>query len=118
VAYVQYEGKDPAILLAALRSGRMAGVTYSGSDGVRYRGPIAHMVCLVAYDPASGWAAVLDNNAVGENELLWMSLDDFRRRWLGHGGGWAFVWLAAPPPPPPRNSGVPPGQGGTPGGTP
>jgi hypothetical protein len=46
---------------------------------------------------------VLDNNAVGENELLWMSLDDFRRRWLGHGGGWAFVWLAAPPPPPPRN---------------
>jgi hypothetical protein len=101
--YVQYEGKDPAILLAALRSGRMAGVTYSGSDGVRYRGPIAHMVCLVAYDAASGWAAVLDNNAVGENELLWMSLDDFQRRWLGHGGGWAFVWLAAPPPPPPRN---------------
>ena len=102
-AYLQYEGKDPSILRDALRGGRIAAVTYAGNDGVRYRGPIAHMVCLVAYDPKSDWAAILDNNAVGANELLWMKLADFNRRWLGNSGGWAFVWLAPPPPPIPKN---------------
>ena len=102
-AYLQYEGKDPGILNDALRTGRIAGVTYSGSDGVRYRGPIAHMVCLVAYDPESDWAAVLDNNAIGADELLWMKRADFNRRWLGQSGGWAFVWLAPPSPPVPKN---------------
>ena len=101
--YLQYEGKDPSILRAALRGGRMAAVTYGGNDGVRYRGPIAHMVCLVAYDRASDWAALLDNNAIGAHDLMWMKLADFQRRWLGSSGGWAFVWLAPPPPPVPTN---------------
>src|SRR5579872_4800306 len=30
--YLQYEGKDPAILKAALATGRMPGVTYNGHD--------------------------------------------------------------------------------------
>jgi hypothetical protein len=98
--YVQYEGGDPSLIAEALRGGRTVGVTYGGNDGVRYRGPIAHMVCAVHYDDR--WVCLLDNNGVGENELLWMDCQDFLKRWKSHGNGWAFVWLAPPPPPPPR----------------
>ena len=79
----------------------MACVTYAGRDGVRYPGPIAHMVCLVHFDDR--WACLLDNNGVGENQLLWMTPSDFVRRWRGGGAGWAVVFLAPPPPWPPRN---------------
>jgi hypothetical protein len=104
--YIQYEGGDPAILELALKTGRLAAVTYSGRDGVRYKGPIAHMVCLSHFDGA--FACVLDNNGnhpngVGENELLWMTPDEFISRWKSGGGGWAFVWLTPGPPPVPRN---------------
>ncbi len=101
-SYVQYEGADPAILEEALKSGRLPAVTYSGSDGVRYSGPIAHMVTLCHLDKHN--ACVLDNNWSGdpENQLLWMSPDEFLKRW-GSKSGWAFVWLAAPPPPVPHN---------------
>lgn len=99
--YVQYEGRDPAVLRTALKTGRLASVTYGGRDGVRYKGPIAHMVCLAHFDDQ--WACVLDNNAVGENELLWMSPDDFVQRWADQGGGWAVVFLAPPPPAAPHN---------------
>ena len=99
--YVQYEGRDPVLLRAALAGGRMACVTYSGRDGVRYPGPIAHMVCLVHLDDR--WACLLDNNGVGANQLLWMTPDDFVQRWRGGGAGWAVVFLAPPPPLPPRN---------------
>jgi hypothetical protein len=104
--YIQYEGSDPAILELALKTGRLAAVTYSGRDGVRYKGPISHMVTLAHFD--GQWACVLDNNGnhpngVGENELLWMTPDEFISRWKGQGGGWAFVWLEPGPPPVPRN---------------
>ncbi|MBV9124086.1 MAG: hypothetical protein JO112_12065 [Planctomycetes bacterium] len=99
--YVQYEGRDPAILKLALQTGRLASVTYSGQDGVRYRGPIAHMVCLAHFD--DHWACVLDNNAIQEDGLLWMTPDDLVRRWTGRGGGWAVVFFAPPPPPAPTN---------------
>ena len=98
--YLQYEGKDPAILKAALASGRMPSVTYDGHDP-HYRGTIAHMVNLVHLDEK--YAVVLDNNFVGENELVWLSPEEFRSRWLGNGGGWAVVLLSPPPPPIPRN---------------
>lgn len=99
--YIQYQGGDPALLRAALAGGRMACVTYGGRDGVRYRGPIAHMVCLIHLD--EHWACLLDNNGIGDNELLWMTPAAFLERWHGNGAGWAVVFLAPPPPAPPRN---------------
>lgn len=98
--YIQYEGADPSLIEAALKAGRAVGVTYGGSDGVRYKGPIAHMVVAVCYDDR--WVCLLDNNGIGENELLWMSKEDFLKRWKSNGGGWAFVWLSPPPPPAPH----------------
>lgn len=99
-AYLQYEGRDPSILREALRSGRMPSVTYNGHDP-HYAGSIAHMVNLVHLDER--WAVVLDNNFVGENELVWLTPEDFQRRWLGGGGGWAVILLSPPPPPVPHN---------------
>lgn len=100
--YVQYEGKDTTVLKAALATGRMPGVTYDGHDP-HYRGTIAHMTNLVYYDEKNDLAAILDNNFIGEKELVWMSCAEFRQRWQGNGGGWVVVLLAPPPPPPPRN---------------
>ncbi len=99
--YLQYEGKDPAILQAGLKTGRMASVTYSGNDGVRYRGPIAHMTCLVHLDDR--FACLLDNNEIGADGLLWMTPKDFMRRWTSGSGGWCVIFLAPPPPPVPHN---------------
>lgn len=98
--YLQYEGGDPAILEVALATGRMPGVTYNGHDP-HYRGSIAHMVSLIYLDKTQ--AVVLDNNFVGEHELVWMSRDEFLSRWRGSGGGWAIVLLSPPPPPVPTN---------------
>lgn len=100
-AYLQYEGKDATILRESLRSGRMPCVTYNGHDP-HYAGAIAHMVNLVHLDER--WAVILDNNFIGDNELVWLSPEDFQRRWLGGGGGgWAVILLAPPPPPVPHN---------------
>lgn len=101
VQYLQYEGGDPTVLEVALASGRMPSVTYNGRDP-HYRGTIAHMVNLVYLDKE--WACVLDNNFVGESELVWMSRAEFLSRWKGGGGGWAVVLIGKPAPaPPPRN---------------
>lgn len=97
--YLQYEGKDPAVLRAALATGRMPSVTYNGHDP-HYRGSIAHMVNLVHLDER--WAVVLDNNFTGDQELVWLTPGDFLQRWRGNGGGWAVVLLTPPPPPVPR----------------
>lgn len=100
--YINFVGQSPEILEQALRSGRMPSVTYNGRDGVRYRGTIAHMVNLVHFD--ARWACVLDNNGIGENELIWLSREEFLARWRDSSrGGWAVIWLNFPPPPPPRN---------------
>jgi hypothetical protein len=98
--YGQAERDSLATIKAILATGRIACVTYDGHDGVRYRGKIAHMVCVVHCDEK--FVCLLDNNAVGENELLWMSPEDFQTRFQG-GGGWVFFWLAPAPPPCPRN---------------
>lgn len=98
--YLQYEGKDPTILLAALASGRMPSVTYCGRCP-HYNGrDVAHMVNLVYLDGSV--ACVLDNNFPGDNELVWLSSAEFLERWLAGGGGWAVVLLAPAPPPVPR----------------
>lgn len=96
-AFVQWTDGDDRKLDQAIKTGRCVAVTYSGRDGVRYRGPIAHMVCLVYLDADN--ACLLDNNAIGESELLWMSRAEFLSRWRGMGGGWGFCWLAPAPPP-------------------
>src|SRR5207248_11482706 len=97
VRYVQYSGRDPGIIQAAIRSGRMPCVTYGYSP--RYVGPrnpggrIAHMVDCVHYSAA--WVAVLDNNFPGDDQYEWMKPDEFQRRWmLGNpNGGWVVLPL-------------------------
>lgn len=89
--YIQYTGNDPAILKAALATGRMPSVTYNGN----------HMVNLIYLDDT--WAAVLDNNYVGENEIRWFPTEEFLRLWRTGGQAWTVVLLAPPPPDPPIN---------------
>lgn len=99
--YVQYEAKrgekpDPAILLAALATGRLPCIDYLGRDGVHYKGRIAHMVCLAYLDDS--WACILDNN-YDTDHMLWLPRADFDARWPG----WAVVLLDSRPPAPPHN---------------
>lgn len=96
--YIQYEGTDTSILRLALSTGRFPSVTYAGRDGVRYQSSIAHMVCLCHLD--ENLAGVWDNNGT-PGEIIWMSAEDFKKRWTDGGNGWAFVWIAPPPPPVP-----------------
>jgi hypothetical protein len=103
VSYLQDTSGDADILEAILKTGRMPCVTYSGHD-CHYSGGIAHMVCLSYFDRQTGWASISDNNFPGEDQFVWMSPDDFLKRWKGGGGGgWVFALLAPPPPPPPHN---------------
>jgi hypothetical protein len=99
-AYVQYEGNDPTILRAALATGRMPCVTYNGHDP-HYRGSIAHMVNLVHL--SDKWACISDNNFPDDGQHVWMSPDDFFKRWRGGGMGWTVILVSPPPPPPPFN---------------
>lgn len=100
--YVQHTGGDLAFLDLVVRTGRCAGVTYSGSDGF-YSGRVAHMVNLAHLDEKR--AAVIDNNRPGQ--WVWMSRGDFAARWRDMNGGWAFVLLAPPPPANPAVSAEP-----------
>lgn len=99
--YLQYEGKNPSILREAIASGRMPGVTYNGHDP-HYAGTIAHMVNLVHLDDRR--ACILDNNFIGDNELVWMTPQEFFQRWTGGGNGWTAILINPPPPPPPHNA--------------
>lgn len=97
--YIQYQGNDPTVLKLALKTDRLPSVTYCGRDP-HYRGQsVAHMVNLVYLDDTQ--ACVLDNNFIGENELVWMSAEEFLSRWKGGQQGWAVILLTPPPPPPP-----------------
>lgn len=111
-AYVQHVGGDEAFLDLAVKTGRMASITYAGADGF-YPGPVLHMVNLAHLDAERG--AVIDNNRPGV--WVWMSRTQLLNRWRGLtdagtpmvvrdgaqvfavGGGWAVVLLAPPPPP-------------------
>jgi hypothetical protein len=102
-SYLQDTSGDAGILEAILRTGRMPCVTYNGHD-CHYSGSIAHMVCLPYFDRQTGWACVSDNNFPSDNSFVWMSPDEFLKRWKDNGGdGWVFALLAVPPPPPPHN---------------
>lgn len=104
-AYVQVEGNDLAIVKAAVRTGRMVGVTYAVSPTGRYGGKrIAHMLNLVAAGAGEGpdgkgWWAIVDNNFPRSWE--WMSEAQFLRAYAGGSQGWMFCLLNPPPPPAP-----------------
>jgi len=116
--YLQHTGGDESVLDLAMKTGRAVGVTYCGCDP-NY-GPntvIGHMVSLVYLD--SDWAAILDNNFVGQ--WLVMPRAEFLARWKGVktdgtpymgsdgirklpiGGGWAIILLDSPPAPYPTD---------------
>jgi len=98
--YLQAETKDQTILRLALKTGRMPSVTYAGRDP-HYKGRIAHMVNLIFLDDNN--ACILDNNHIGENELVWMTNKEFQDRWTDGRSGWAIILMSPPPPPVPRN---------------
>ena len=93
--FAQYEGRDPAVIELALRTGRLPCITWGGN----------HMLVAVHLDTER--AAILDNNAPGH--VQWMTRAQFVAKWTQGGGGWVFVLLAPPPPPPPA-SGAPKGE--------
>ncbi len=101
VSYIQDTSGDADILEAILKTGRLPCVTYNGHD-CHYAGGIAHMVCLPYFDRQTGWACVSDNNFPEENCFVWMSPDEFLKRWP-RGGGWVVCLLKSPPPPAPHN---------------
>jgi hypothetical protein len=96
--YLQVEGGDLTLLQAALKSGRMASVTYSFSPTGRYGGRrISHMVNLVHLDDQ--YAVILDNNYPGASKYEWLSVAEFKKTYAP---GWAVILLSPPPPPAPR----------------
>lgn len=102
-SYLQDTSGDADILEAILKTGRLPCVTYNGHD-CHYSGMIAHMVCLPYFDRESGWACISDNNYPENSEFVWMSPNEFLKRWKGGGGsGWVFALLAPPPSLPPHN---------------
>jgi hypothetical protein len=83
---------DLRILTAACRSRRLPCIDYAGNDP-HYGQSIAHCVCVVACEPAADWVAILDNNYPSLEEIVWMSVGDFRSRWRG----WSYGLLAITP---------------------
>lgn len=99
--YLHYFGADLNVLKFLLDKHLLVSVTYSGRDGVFYRGPIAHMVNVVYADDEA--VAILDNNFPGQ--YLWMDSSDFVFRWRENSyGGWSVIVLRPPVPPAPVNA--------------
>jgi hypothetical protein len=96
VSIAQYQGRDPTFLDVAMRTKRMACVTYGYSE--RYHGTISHMVNLVYLDKE--WGCILDNNFPRTYE--WMPRSECLKR-IGHprGSYWSVVILDPGPAPPP-----------------
>lgn len=92
VSYWQDCSKSHALLAASIQSQRGVAIDYCGHDP-HYGGRIAHCVTLVAFDEASDWAAILDNNYPALDQIVWMSVAEFDQRW----GGWAYGLLASTP---------------------
>ena len=91
VKYIQHTGGDLEFLRLAIKTGRMPGITYGGYDP-HYRGYVAHMVSLAHLSDA--WFVVTDNNFPKDNQYVWMSPGEGKKRWLMGGGGWAVVLLS------------------------
>lgn len=97
--YIALEGGKELldVLKVALKSGRMVSVTYSFSPTGRYGGGrISHMVNLVHLDDR--YAAILDNNHIGDTKYEWLSIDEFVRTFTGGRAGWAIILLDPGPP--------------------
>ena len=92
VEHWQDTTKSHAVLTASIKSQRGVAVNYSGRDP-HYSGGIAHCVTLVAFDEQNDWVAILDNNYPSLDEIVWMSVAEFDKRW----GGWAYGLLAVTP---------------------
>lgn len=87
--WASYVGTDPSILDRLSRMGYAIGVTMNTGALYGYR-PIHHMVSLVHFR-ADDFACVVDNNDPGK--FHWMPADEFLRRWIDGGTGWAWIWL-------------------------
>ncbi len=103
--YLNLESNDLEVLRLALRTGRMASVTYARSPTGRYGGKtIAHMVNIYAAGAGKGpdgkgWWCVQDNNFPGTYE--WMSESQFLTAYRGGRLGWCVILLRPSPPPVP-----------------
>lgn len=84
--------KSHAVLAASIASERGVAVDYSGHDP-HYNGSIAHCVTCIAFDAENDWVAIIDNNYPSLDEIVWMSIAEFDKRW----GGWAYGLLAQTP---------------------
>jgi hypothetical protein len=90
------------VLRTALKMGRMVSCTYSISPTGRYGGGrISHMVNLVHLDDK--YAAILDNNYIGDTKYEWLTIDEFVKTYTGGRAGWAIVLLDPGPPNLPYN---------------
>lgn len=86
-------GTDPGILDELSRQGYPIGVTMNTAELYGWA-PIHHMVSLVHYE-TGGLACYVDNNDPGKYH--WVSAEEFSRRWIDGGTGWAWIWLRKPP---------------------
>ncbi len=84
--YAYTDRGDEKFLEWAMRTRRGAGVTFWPQ----------HAVNLVHLDETQ--AALLDNNRI--ETIVWLSREEFIRRWRGY-GGWAWTLVYEPPPPRP-----------------
>ncbi len=92
VKYGSYVGTDPAILDGLSRKGIPIGATMNTGELYNWQ-MIHHMISLAEYR-LRGWACVVDNNDPGR--FHWMTADEFNRRWIDGGIGWAFWFLKLP----------------------
>lgn len=92
VQYWQDTSKSHALLEACAKSQRGCAVDYNGHDP-HYAGRIAHCVTLVAFSSEKDWVAILDNNYPELDQIVWMSVAEFDKRW----GGWAYGLLQITP---------------------
>jgi hypothetical protein len=89
--YSSYLGTNAQVLEHVLKSGRPVAVTMNTGQNYNYS-HIAHMVTLIHFE-VGGMACVIDNNF---REYCWMPADEFLRRWVDYGTGWAFWWVRQP----------------------
>lgn len=86
--YASYVGVDISILDQLSKRGYPIGATMNTGSLYGYQ-PIHHMVSLAHYEQGQ-WACVVDNNDPGRYH--WMPADEFGRRWIDGGEGWAWIW--------------------------
>ncbi len=104
--YLQNTESTLAFLRDVIDSGRMPCITYDGSLDPHYGFKhVEHMTNL--WHLSDKWAAVFDNNFIGDQQVVWMS--PAALEWMHTSGltrkGWSWVFLAPGPLPLPRNGG-------------